>query len=248
MCARRSRPCVRRCAPRSRSRACCVSIRPVGRSGRWRLPQATAPAGATGAVTPPSAVELTNWADQTLRKRLENVRGVGSVTLVGGTRREINLYLGPALEALGITPTSGECGAQREPGPAHGRAALAGAGARGADRRAHAAPEDFGRIIVGRKNGAPIRLDQVATVSDGAQEIDSLALYNGQRTLLLTVQKAQDENTIQVVDGLGKAIAELQPQLPPGVRLVSIMDASRPIRVAVDNVRRTLFEGALLAC
>src|SRR5512133_3366270 len=44
---------------------------------------------------PMSAVELTNWADQVLKKRLENVRGVGSATLVGGTSREINLYLKP---------------------------------------------------------------------------------------------------------------------------------------------------------
>src|SRR3982751_2277994 len=52
----------------------------------------------------PSAVELTNWADQVLKKRLENVRGVGSVTLVGGTKREINIYLDPvAMESLGIT-------------------------------------------------------------------------------------------------------------------------------------------------
>ncbi len=212
------------------------------------LPQATAPAGATGAVTPPSAVELTNWADQTLRKRLENVRGVGSVTLVGGTRREINLYLKPqALEALGITPDQvvNAVRSENQDLPMGALRSLAQERVVQIDARMQR-PEDFGRIIVGRKNGAPIRLDQVATVSDGAQEIDSLALYNGQRTLLLTVQKAQDENTIQVVDGLGKAIAELQPQLPPGVRLVPIMDASRPIRVAVDNVRRTLFEGALL--
>jgi hydrophobic/amphiphilic exporter-1 (mainly G- bacteria), HAE1 family len=40
-----------------------------------------------------NAVELTNWAEQVLKKRLENVRGVGSVTLVGGSKREINLYL-----------------------------------------------------------------------------------------------------------------------------------------------------------
>ena len=53
---------------------------------------------------PMNAVELTNWADQVLKKRLENVRGVGAVTLVGDTRREINLYLNPqAMEALGIT-------------------------------------------------------------------------------------------------------------------------------------------------
>ncbi|MBC7601263.1 MAG: efflux RND transporter permease subunit, partial [Ramlibacter sp.] len=43
-----------------------------------------------------SAVELTNWADQVVKKRLENVRGVGSVSLVGGTKREINIYLDPS--------------------------------------------------------------------------------------------------------------------------------------------------------
>jgi HAE1 family hydrophobic/amphiphilic exporter-1 len=50
-------------------------------------------------------------------------------------------------------------------------------------------PEDFGKIIVARKGGAPVRVDQVARIADGGQEIDSLALYNGQRTLLLQVQK-----------------------------------------------------------
>ena len=55
-------------------------------------------------IQPMSAVELTNWADQVLKKRLENVRGAGSVTLVGGTKREINVYLNPqAMESLGIT-------------------------------------------------------------------------------------------------------------------------------------------------
>ncbi|MDB5939915.1 MAG: acriflavin resistance protein, partial [Polaromonas sp.] len=106
--------------------------------------------------------------------------------------------------------------------------------------------EDFGGIIVARKGGAPVTVGQVARIADGAQEIDSLALYNGQRTLLLTVQKAQDENTIGVVDGLNRAVAELQPLLPPGARLELILDASRPIRIAVENVRRTLIEGALL--
>ena len=51
-----------------------------------------------------NAVELTNWSEQVLKKRLENVRGVGSVSLVGGSKREINLYLQPAnMEALGVT-------------------------------------------------------------------------------------------------------------------------------------------------
>jgi HAE1 family hydrophobic/amphiphilic exporter-1 len=107
-------------------------------------------------------------------------------------------------------------------------------------------PDDFGRIIITRKNGAPIRVEQVAHVSDGAQEVESLALYNGERTLLLNVQKSQDENTIGVVDGLNRTLAELQTQLPQGVKLTQITDGSRQIRVSVANVRQTLIEGALL--
>ncbi|MCJ0762289.1 efflux RND transporter permease subunit [Variovorax terrae] len=196
----------------------------------------------------PSAVELTNWADQVLKKRLENVRGVGSVSLVGGTKREINLYLNPqALEALGVSADQVATAVRNESQdlPMGAVRSLQQERVVQIDARMQR-PEDFGRIIVARKNGAPVRVDQVATVSDGAQEIDSLALYNGQRTLLLTVQKSQDENTIQVIDGLTKAIAELRSELPPGVRLEPIMDGSRPIRVAVQNVRQTLIEGALL--
>ncbi|SEA44666.1 efflux RND transporter permease subunit [Variovorax sp. YR216] len=196
----------------------------------------------------PSAVELTNWADQVLKKRLENVRGVGSVTLVGGTKREINIYLNPqAMEAFGVSATQVVDAVRNENQalPVGSVRSLEQDRVVQVDARMER-PEDFGRIIITRKGGAPIRVDQVATVKDGAQELDSLALYNGERTLLLSVQKAQDENTIQVVDGLTKAIAEIQPQLPAGVKLQPIADASRPIRVAVQNVRQTLIEGAAL--
>jgi HAE1 family hydrophobic/amphiphilic exporter-1 len=193
-------------------------------------------------------VELTNWADQVLKKRLENVRGVGSVTLVGGTKREINVYLNPAaMEALGITADQVVAAVRNENQdlPVGAVRSLA------QDRVVQIAarmerPEDFGRIIVARKGGAPVRLDQVARVADGAQEVESLALYNGERTLLLSVQKSQDENTIEVTDGLKRTLDEMKAQLPPGVRLEPVADASRPIRVAVENVRRTLIEGAVL--
>ena len=195
-----------------------------------------------------SAVELTNWADQVLKKRLENVRGVGAVTLVGATKREINIYLRPqALEAFGITPDQVVAAVKSENQdlPLGAVRSLQQELMVQVDARMQR-PEDFARIIVTRKGTTPIRLGQVATVQDGAQEIDTLALYNGQRTLLASVQKSQDENTIAVIDGLTRAVAELQPLLPPGVRLEPITDGSRPIRVAVDNVRRTLVEGAIL--
>jgi HAE1 family hydrophobic/amphiphilic exporter-1 len=195
-----------------------------------------------------SAVEMTNWADQVLKKRLENVRGVGSVSLVGGTKREINLYLNPqAMESLGISADQVVNAVKTEGQdlPVGSLRSLQ------QDRVIQIQgrmlrPEDFGQIIVARKNTTPIRLNQVATVNDGAQEVESLALYNGQRTLLMTVQKAQDENTIDVIDGLNKTVAELNAKLPPGVRLEQVQDGSRPIRVGVANVRQTLIEGALL--
>ncbi|MCB2004119.1 MAG: efflux RND transporter permease subunit, partial [Rhodoferax sp.] len=195
-----------------------------------------------------SAVELTNWAEQTLKKRLENVRGVGSVNIVGGTKREINLFLDPrALEAYGLTPDQVVAAVRSE----NQDLPMGAIRSREQERVVQIdarieRPQDFGRIIVARRNGAPVRLEQLAQVVDGAQEIDSLALYNGERTLLLTVQKSQDENTIAVVDGLKAALDQVQAQLPPGLRLEPIMDGSRQIRVSVANVRQTLIEGAIL--
>ena len=213
---------------------------------------AVLPDAASGAK-PLSAIELTNWAEQTYKKRLENVRGVGSVTVVGGTKREINIYLNPqALEAFGITPDQVVAAVRNENQDLPVGAIRSAEQERVIQIEARMLrPEDFGKIIVTRKGAqgtqsAPVRLDQVARVADGAQEVESLALYNGQRTLLLNVQKSQDENTIAVVDGLQKAMMEMQKNLPPGLRLEQITDGSRQIRTSVNNVRRTLIEGALL--
>ncbi len=234
----------------------CASLPPEG--ARACLERSGAARGSAGNVAPAlSAVELTNWADQVLKKRLENVRGVGAVNLVGGSKRELHIYLQPAaLEALGVTPEQvlaavrGEN--QDQPlGPVRTRAQELTVQLEGRMER----PEDFRRIIVARRGaaapgqsggGAPVYLEQVASVHDGAQELETLALYNDERALVVTVQKAQDENTIEVVDGLTRTLAALRAELPPGIRLEPVTDASYPIRLAVNNVRQTLIEGALL--
>ncbi len=191
---------------------------------------------------------LTSFADQVIKKRLENVRGVGSVTLVGGRKREINIYLRPAaMDALGVGVDQVLSAVRSE------NQELPAGTLRSAeldkllkiDARMQR-PEDFGRIIVARRAGAPVRLSQVADVVDGPEEAENLALFNGQRTLVLEVQKSQGENTIDVVDGLNAVVATLRPQLAAGMQLDVVRDSSRPIRVSVNNVRRTLFEGALL--
>ncbi|HEX7383097.1 MAG TPA: efflux RND transporter permease subunit, partial [Burkholderiaceae bacterium] len=192
--------------------------------------------------------ELTTWATQVLQKRLENVRGVGAVTVIGGVQREINVYLKPAaLEAFGIGVDQVVAAVRSE------NQELPLGAIRTSERESVVQinarikrPEEFKDIIVTRRAGAPIRLSQVADVTDGPQEIDSLALYNGRRTVLLSVQKSQGENTIAVVDGLQQALKDARPLFPPGVTVEVNRDNSRAIRVSVANVKRTLFEGAAL--
>jgi HAE1 family hydrophobic/amphiphilic exporter-1 len=195
-----------------------------------------------------SLVELTNFAEQVLKKRLENIRGVGAVNVIGGSRREINIYLRPdAMEALGVSADQIANAVRSENQDLPVGTLRSSIQERVIQIQSRVKrPEDFGNIIVARKGSTPIRLSQVAQVKDGAQEIENMALYNGERTLLLTVQKAQDANTIEVVNGLMGSLQELRKQVPADIRLEPVSDGSRQIRVAVDNVRRTLIEGALL--
>ncbi len=202
-------------------------------------------------VKPRDMRELTTIADQVVKKRLENVRGVGSVALVGGVRREIQIYVKPGeMEALGIGIDQVINALRNE-----NQELPTGAVRSTADEKVVQIqgkvknPQDFGRIVVARRGDQPVTLAQIATVVDGQEEQDSLALYNGQRTLALAVLKAQGQNTIDVADGLREALKELEPRLNalyPGVKIDIIQDSSRQIRTGVDNVRRTMIEGAAL--
>ena len=195
--------------------------------------------------------ELTTIADQVVKKRLENARGVGSVTLVGGVKRQIDIYVNPnRMEALGIGVDQVIKAVRNENQELPTGAIRSLSNERIVQIQGRIKnPEDFARIIVARRGGQPVTLAQVATVVDGQEEQETLALYNGQRTLALNVLKAQGQNTIEVADGLQAALTDLAPTMKalyPGVKIEVIKDGARQIRVGVKNVRKTLIEGALL--
>jgi hydrophobic/amphiphilic exporter-1 (mainly G- bacteria), HAE1 family len=192
--------------------------------------------------------ELTRFASQVLQKRLENVRGVGAVTVIGGVQRQVKVYLRPAaMESLGIGVDQVLAAVRSENQELPMGALRSAEQERVVQINARLkTPADFREIVVARRQGVPIKLWQVADVADGPQEIESLALYNGQRTVLLSVQKSQGENTIAVVDGLRRALEQSKVVTPPGIVTEVNRDNSRSIRVSVANVQRTLLEGALL--
>ncbi|WP_338848574.1 efflux RND transporter permease subunit [Massilia sp. W12] len=195
--------------------------------------------------------DLSTIADQVIKKRIENVRGVGSVNLVGAVKREIHVYLNPEqLEAYGVGVDQVSAAIRNE-----NQELPSGAVRTSKDEKVVQIlgrvkqPEEFGRIIVARRAGQPVQLRQLAQIVDGQEEQENLALYNGRRTLALDILKAQGQNTIQVADSLQESMKEIQTRLDalyPGVKVEVIRDGSRQIRVGVDNVQRTLIEGALL--
>jgi HAE1 family hydrophobic/amphiphilic exporter-1 len=197
-----------------------------------------------------SPTELSTTAERLVKKRLENVRGVGAITVAGARKREINIYLKPAaMEALGVGADQVVAALRTEnrdlpAGALRSRESERVVQIDGAVKR----PEELRDIVVARRGASPqpIKLWQVADVVDGPEEVESLALFNGQRMIALDVVKNQGENTIEVVDGLKKAAESLKKELPPGMQADVVRDNSRPIRVAVANVQRTLIEGALL--
>ncbi|MCT9070960.1 efflux RND transporter permease subunit [Cupriavidus gilardii] len=192
--------------------------------------------------------ELTTIADQIVRKRLETVRGVGAISIVGGTKREIEIRIRPAqLEALGIGVDQVMTAIRNENQELPAGELRSSATETVVQIKGRVVdPAAFRQIIVARRGNQPVTLEQVAEVRDGEQEQESLALLGGKRALFLSVVKAQGQNTVDTVDGLIRMTDEVRKLVPAGVQLTVINDSARGIRRSVDEVRSTLLEGAFL--
>ncbi len=192
--------------------------------------------------------EVTTLADQVIKKRIEKVRGVGAVTLVGGVKREIQVILKPAeMEALsvGVDQVINAIRNENQELPAGAIRSRDNEKVVQIQGRMKSV-DDFNAIVVARRGGQPVLLREVAKVVDGQEEQESTALLDGKRTLALDIQKAQGQNTIEVVELVKEAIAELQKELPKDVNLQVVRDGAKPIKSGVDNVKRTMLEGAIL--
>ncbi len=196
--------------------------------------------------------ELTTLADQVIKKRLENVGGVGQATLVGGVKREIKVYLNlEAMEAqkVGADQVIQALRSENQEIPAG--SILTPSQEKIVQLRARlTGPQDFRNLIVARRGAegkkSAVTLGAIAEIEDGQQEEENAALVNGQRALSIDIVKAQGENTIAVVDGVRRVTRELQGILPADVKIDIVRDASIGIRNSVADVKTTMLEGGLL--
>jgi HAE1 family hydrophobic/amphiphilic exporter-1 len=192
--------------------------------------------------------ELTTLADQVIKKRLENVGGVGQATLVGGVKREIKVYLNlEAMEAQKIGADQVVRALQTENQEVPAGSIVTPSQEKIVQLRARlTGPQDFRNLIVARRGGKAVTLGAIAEIEDGQQEEENAALVNGQRALSIDIIKAQGENTIAVVDGVRRVVKDLQGFLPADVKIDIVRDASTGIRNSVADVKKTLLEGGLL--
>ena len=99
---------------------------------------------------------------------------------------------------------------------------------------------EFRDLIIAVRNGEPVRLKDVATVEDSFQSIKSFGSYNGERAIVLLVQRQPDANTVQVVDGVKALLPRFKAQLPASINIALVNDRSVSIREALHDVNLTL--------
>ena len=192
--------------------------------------------------------DLTRLADEVVSRRLENIPGVGNVTLVGGLKRQINVLLLPdRMDALGVSPDMVVDALNRENGDVPAGRVDAGS----AENLVRVSgkikdPKDFANLIVTSRGGSLVRLGQVARIEDSQEEERDAAYVSGERAVALEVRKTSDANTVEVVDAVRRVMTELSATVPHGTHLSTIQDNSTWIRNSVDDVQKTLLEGAAL--
>jgi multidrug efflux pump len=181
-----------------------------------------------------------------VQQKIAQVPGVGDVELGGGSLPAVRVEMNPfALNRYGVSmedvrTTLQSANANRPRGAMEGNGQrlqiYAGANTATGGRRA----ADYRDLVVAWRNGAAVRLGDVAEVLDGVENTNTLGLFNGQPAVIVLVTRQPGANVIETVDGVRALLPELQAQLPADVQLQVASDSTNSIRASLHEVELTL--------
>ena len=100
--------------------------------------------------------------------------------------------------------------------------------------------DDYRDVVVAYRNGAPIKLNQIARVIDSVENDKVATWFNDGRAIVLAIQRQPDANTVQVVDLVRQSLPTMRAQVPPSINMEPLFDRSLSIRAAVLDVQETL--------
>lgn len=196
-----------------------------------------------------SQVELRDLAMYTLRPALLRIQGVGQANVIGGRVREFHVVVDPmALASYNLDI--------REVSEAINHTNLVAATGLVSDNyhlylsltdNLFTSLDDIAKVVIALRNGAPVRVKDVAQVSSGEEDSYIRISSDGKAAVLLDINRQPDGNTVQIGEDIKALLEEMKNQLPPDVRFKAYMDQSEFIAASIAGTRDAILFGVGLA-
>jgi len=187
-----------------------------------------------------------------VQQKLAQVKGVGDVEIGGGSLPAVRVDLIPyQMNHYGLSSEDVRAAIQAS-NPNRPKGALEGSGMRLQIYSQANTPTngrtaaDYRGLVVAWRDGAAIRLQDIAEVTDGVENINTLGLFNGQPAVIVLVTRQPGANIIETVDGVRDLLPTLQAQLPQDVSLQVASDSTNSIRSSLHEIEFTLVLSILL--
>ena len=186
--------------------------------------------------------KVDDYAETVLAPTISQMTGVSQVLVYGSQKFAIRVEVDPAAAAArnvsldAIRDVVSKANSSTPVGVLQGKDRSVSLLATGAMNKA----SDYRDVVVAYRNGAPIKLDQVASVIDSVQDEDQASWFNDSRAIVLGIYRQPDANTVDVVDQVRSRLPALRAQVPPAIEMAPLFDRSISIRDSVSNVQETL--------
>jgi HAE1 family hydrophobic/amphiphilic exporter-1 len=185
---------------------------------------------------------LDEYGTSFMAQRISMVPGIAQVQVYGGQKYAVRVQLDPtslANRGIGIDEVASSIDDQNvsmPTGTLWGTNRASTITANGQLQNA----EQFRQMVVAYRNGAPVRLDELGNVMDDVENNRVASWYNGDRAVVLAIQRQPGTNTVAVADGVKTLLASMREQIPPAVEIHTLYDRSVPIQESVRDVKFTL--------
>jgi hydrophobic/amphiphilic exporter-1 (mainly G- bacteria), HAE1 family len=187
--------------------------------------------------------KLDEYAETFIGQRLSTVDGVAQVQVYGSQTYAVRIQLDPqqlAARSIGID--------QVAQAVSNGNVNLPTGTLWGTDKAYAVVSQgqltnaaDFGALVVTYRNGAPVRLRDLGRVVDSVQDTKQASWYNGERAIVLAIQRQPGTNTVAVAERVKAEVDQLRPLLPASVEMATLYDRSQTVKASVRDVKFTLF-------
>ncbi|NVZ62379.1 MdtB/MuxB family multidrug efflux RND transporter permease subunit [Pseudomonas gingeri] len=186
--------------------------------------------------------KLNDLVDTRMAQKIAQISGVGMVSIAGGQRQAVRIKVNPealaanSLNLSDVRTLIGASNVNQPKGNFDGPTRVSMLDANDQLR----SPKEYAELILAYKNGAPLRLKDVAQIVDGAENERLAAWANENQAVLLNIQRQPGANVIEVVDRIKALLPSITDNLPAGIDVTVLTDRTQTIRASVTDVQHEL--------